>query len=223
MMPEPGAFLLLLLLGGVVAVDGTSLGQFMVSRPVVAATLAGWIVGAPAEGALVGLVLEAFQLTVLPVGAARYAEGGPAAVAAAAVYVGGEHGFPTLLVVMILALVWEWVGGLTVLWIRQLNVRLSPPPQAVALGPGRLERRHLAAVGADFLRGAALVGVGVALLGWIVEDAWFLLPHGGVARLAVGAALAAALGAALRLFGAARLPLFLAGAAGGLLLLWIRP
>ena len=32
-------------MGGAISLDGTSAGQFMVSRPLVAATLAGWIVG----------------------------------------------------------------------------------------------------------------------------------------------------------------------------------
>ena len=35
------------LLGGWVATDSTSFAQFMVSRPLVAASLAGWIVGDP--------------------------------------------------------------------------------------------------------------------------------------------------------------------------------
>lgn len=222
MIPDPGVFLLLLLLGGLVAVDGTSFGQFMVSRPVVAATLGGWIAGAPVEGALVGLVLEAFQLTVLPVGAARYPEGGPPAVAAAGAYAGATDGFPSLLVVVALAVVWEWLSGLTVQGLRQVNVRLSPAADAVSLRPEAVERGHLAAIAVDFVRGAAVAGVGLAVFGWVLAEAWFLLPHAGIARLALGVALAAALGAAFRLFGTGRWPLFTAGVGAGLLLLWIR-
>ena len=44
----------LALLGSWAALDGTSIGQIMVSRPIVSATLAGWLVGDPATGLLVG-------------------------------------------------------------------------------------------------------------------------------------------------------------------------
>ncbi len=50
--------LLLSLLGGVLAVDGTSVGQFMVSRPLVAGVLAGWLLGDPMSGLWVGGILE---------------------------------------------------------------------------------------------------------------------------------------------------------------------
>ncbi|HET7464464.1 MAG TPA: PTS sugar transporter subunit IIC, partial [Longimicrobium sp.] len=60
------------LIGGLVALDGTSVGQFMVSRPFIAAALGGLAVGRPAEGVAAGVVLEARHLAVLPVGAARY-------------------------------------------------------------------------------------------------------------------------------------------------------
>ncbi|MEX0912584.1 MAG: hypothetical protein WD031_04060, partial [Gemmatimonadota bacterium] len=63
MLLDPTAWLLLILLGGLVAVDGTSVGQFMISRPFVAAAHAGWAVGDPIHGMVIGLVLEAFHLT----------------------------------------------------------------------------------------------------------------------------------------------------------------
>jgi mannose/fructose/N-acetylgalactosamine-specific phosphotransferase system component IIC len=52
----------LTLLGAVVALDATSFGQLMLSRPLVAGTLAGALVGLPLEGALVGAMLEALSL-----------------------------------------------------------------------------------------------------------------------------------------------------------------
>jgi mannose/fructose/N-acetylgalactosamine-specific phosphotransferase system component IIC len=214
-----GVLLALLALGGVVAVDATSLGQFMLSRPVVAATLAGWIAGAPAEGALLGLVLEAIQLTVLPVGAARYPEAGPPAVAAAGVYAGAMRDFSTLAAVLVFALFWEWVSGLTVQGIRHLNVRFSPPPGAASLRPGRLVRRHLLAILLDFLRGVVLVGLGIVLFSALLRLPEFVFPQERASRLAVGVALTAALAGALRLFGAERFRLFLAGAAAGALFL----
>ena len=218
MIPEPGVFLALLLFGGAAGVDGTSLGQFMLSRPIVAATLAGWIAGSPEAGAMLGLILEAIHLTILPVGAARYPEGGPPAVAAAAVYAGGAHTPSTLVAVLALTLAVEKVGGLSIQALRQANIRLSPPVGAVSLRPERLARRHLLGIAADFLRAAAVTALGLLLIGGLVQVP-FILPASGPARLALGAAVAAALAASARLFGTERLRLFLAGAAGGLLLL----
>ena len=77
LLPDAGLYLLLVAWGGLVAVDGTSCGQFMISRPFAAATVAGLLAGDALMGATAGVVLEAFHLAVLPVGAARYPEGGP--------------------------------------------------------------------------------------------------------------------------------------------------
>ena len=52
----------LVLLGGVLALDATSVGQFMFSRPLVAGALAGWVVGDAALGLSVGVVLELYLL-----------------------------------------------------------------------------------------------------------------------------------------------------------------
>jgi len=199
---EPTTLLLLALFGGLVAVDGTSFGQFMISRPFVAATIAGWIVGAPEQGATIGIVLEAFQLTVLPVGAARYPEGGPAAVAGGAAYGLLPAEASVLLIVVILVLFLEWLGGETVQAMRQTNVRLisenhRPPSSARAL-----ERRHLAAIGLDFLRGTFLVSGGVLLL---LTAGRFLGPLWGLGETAPRTILAAIvvglLASAVRLVG----------------------
>ncbi|MED5200176.1 MAG: hypothetical protein VYB51_10255 [Gemmatimonadota bacterium] len=40
----------LAILGGLLALDATSVGQFMISRPLVAGTLAGWWLGDPGVG-----------------------------------------------------------------------------------------------------------------------------------------------------------------------------
>jgi mannose/fructose/N-acetylgalactosamine-specific phosphotransferase system component IIC len=164
------------LLGGVVAIDGTSVGQFMVSRPFVAAILGGWVVGSPENGALVGLVLESFHLGVRPVGAARYPEGGPAAVAAGAVYASVDPTAAMLIIVTIGALMLEWVGGETIHYMRLANVgivnRMGSSPKA-----GSLERSHIASIGVDFGRGVLIVTAGTALLATVAP---YLAPYWGM-------------------------------------------
>jgi hypothetical protein len=212
------------LIGGLVALDGTSVGQLMISRPFVAAALGGLAVGRPAQGIAAGVVLEALHLAVLPVGAAKYPEGGPPAVAAGAVYAAN---FPpvaqaaTLLVAVLVALALEWVGGRSVERLRQLNVRFAGAP-ADGLTPGELWRRHLAPVGLDFVRGALITLAGVLALGWLLEA----IDFSGFPELAVGTlirvSVVAGLASALRLFGRGNYRLFIAGAAAGALVAWLR-
>ncbi|HZG42780.1 MAG TPA: PTS sugar transporter subunit IIC, partial [Longimicrobium sp.] len=77
MVPDIPILLLLGVLGGVLALDATSFGQFMLSRPLIAAVLAGIATGSAQAGIVIGVLLEALQLAVLPVGAARYPEAAP--------------------------------------------------------------------------------------------------------------------------------------------------
>lgn len=214
-------YLVLMLVGGIVAVDGTSFGQVMVSRPFVAATLGGLIVGDPVQGATMGLILEAFHLGVLPVGAAKYPEGGPAAVAAAAVYAGSDLQPSNLLVLVLFALLLEWLGGQTVQLLRRVNVHLMSPPAGSGWTAGGLERRHLAAIALDYLRGMLLVAVGILVLYGIAER---LVPLWGLGeRLAEGVLwgmVAGLFASAIRFMGS-RLWLAAVGAAGALIVVAI--
>ncbi|HUH12294.1 MAG TPA: PTS sugar transporter subunit IIC [Longimicrobiales bacterium] len=219
-------WLLLALLGGVVAVDGAALGQVMLSRPLVAGAAAGWIVGRPAEGLVLGALLELFSLIVLPVGAARYPEAGTGAAAAAAAYglaapPGGSAGGLALAVAFGLA--WEQVGGATVYQLRLLNERLVGAPAAGgAYDAGTLERRHLLAIGLDFVRGSAVTLLGAAAGAALLHVLGGRWGFGGVVTLgALTLAATAMVGAVVGIFGGLRerwVP-FVVGVACGLLLL----
>lgn len=220
LLPAVPALAGLLLLSGWVAVDGTSAGQFMVSRPLVAACLAGLLVGNPVAGAQLGLILEAFHLAVLPVGAARYPEGGPPAVVSAAVYAAAAPSPAALLVAVLFALGWEWISGATVRGLRHTNVRL------LSLRPGApaetLQGRHLASIALDFVRGVLLGATGLGLLGLLMQASLLRWGAGDtVPRVVLGAVLAGLLAGSARIFGG-RVRLFVAGAVGGLLFVWLR-
>lgn len=220
LLASPIVVALLLLLGGWVAVDGTAFGQFMISRPLVAATLAGWICGDPLAGVEIGVVLEAFHLSVLPVGAARYPEGGPPAVVAGAVFAAEGAAPGALLTSLVFALAWEWVAGATIRSMRSTNVRIlgihSPA------GSDSLQVRHLLAVALDFGRGVLLVGIGLAIamamLG-LVRGGWPIAAD--TTRAYVGALLVGLLATTARIFGG-RARLFAAGAALAGLILVLR-
>jgi mannose PTS system EIIC component len=195
----------IILLGGVVALDATSFPQVMVSRPLVAGTLTGWLVGHPVEGFVMGAALEAFALGVLPFGAARYPEAGTAVVAAtmawhAAEGSGVSSGPGILLLALLFALGWERLGGWTITAMRRWNERLVATTPSLSVAA--LERRHMLALTLDYLRGAALTGVG-GLVGWpilVLAGSHWGLPSGTTAGV-LRAAVALMLGAALTVFG----------------------
>lgn len=216
MLPDPGAYLLLVLLGGLVAVDGTGCGQFMISRPFVAATLGGVVVGHPAAGAAIGLVLEAFHLTVLPVGASSYPDGGAPAVATGAVFATSAGGVVPVLTSIVFFLAWSRVAGESVRLMRRGNARLPASPE---LSIRSLQARHLGAIATDFGRGGALVAAGIALLVVMLamaRSSWGVGDR--VPQLLADAAVAGLLASGVRLLGG-RPEAFAIGAAGALLII----
>lgn len=54
--------------GGIMGLDRTAAGQFMISQPIVAGPLTGWILGDPAAGLVIGAALELIWVLDLPVG-----------------------------------------------------------------------------------------------------------------------------------------------------------
>jgi len=207
-------------------VDATSVGQSMISRPFVAATLTGLLAGRPEEGMVLGAILELFALVILPVGAARYPESGTAAVAATAAYITATPVLSpaVMLLAVVFALVWERVGGLSVVLIRRFNEEYVA--LAALEGPGidkTLERRHLGAIALDFARGAVLT-LGGALLGTVALNAvsglWSMNSSVAPAILSIG--LSCMVGATLPLFGglrARKVPLLIGVVCGSLIVL----
>jgi mannose/fructose/N-acetylgalactosamine-specific phosphotransferase system component IIC len=111
----------LALLGALLGLDVVSFPQAMVSRPVVAATLAGALVGRPAHGLIAGAVLELFALETLPFGASRYPEWGSAGVVGGALYALQPSGSPGALCVAVCAsLVTASLAGWSMVWHRRL-------------------------------------------------------------------------------------------------------
>ncbi|MCI0433497.1 MAG: PTS sugar transporter subunit IIC [Gemmatimonadetes bacterium] len=212
----------LFLAGGIVGLDATSLPQIMISRPIVAGALMGWLLGIPVEGAAIGAIYELFHLGILPIGAARYPEPGTAMLAAVWAYA-ASHASPGsgFLMAIAFALVWERVTGASVVLLRRWNgivlMRGNPPPT-----PGAVQARHGAAIAGDFVRGGitALAGgfIGAAVIG-ALEPFWPFDPGFAAGVLSL-ASLACAAGA-LSIFGGwrERWRYVLAGVGAGVLLL----
>ncbi|CAN5640751.1 hypothetical protein BH23GEM10_BH23GEM10_14080 [soil metagenome] len=184
---------LLIVLGGIVALDATSFGQLMLSRPLVAGTLAGALLGAPLEGAMVGALLESISLTVLPVGAARYPDTGTAAVAAAGTLglAAVEATAPALLLALVYGLAWQRFAGMSVVAGRYLNERLVGAGRPSADRMDRwIEHRHIESMLLDVVRGMAVTAVavtaGVPLLRFALER-WTLPAEAAAVAMSVAA------------------------------------
>ena len=216
------SWLWLIALGGIVGLDATSFPQVMLSRPLVAGTLAGLAFGRPGAGLLVGAILEVFDLGILPVGASRYPEGGTAAVAATAAFLAVDaDATAALLLAVLFGLAWERVAGASVVLVRHWTERIvetAEPPDDTDI-----ERRHLTAMSLDFARGAIVCVAGAAtgaLLLTTLVPLWGAAP--GTARAAMIVTAAGAAGAALTVFGGwtERRHVFLLGVVCGSLLLF---
>lgn len=216
-----------LLLGGAVGLDATSFPQAMYSRPFVAGALGGLVVGRPIEGLLIGALLEFFSLPVLPFGAAGYPEGGTAAVASTVAYVWATEAFqPDMLFLAVsLGLLLSHASGYSVRLLRIRNGRaVGRGDEAAPIQPEVVERRHLLAMGLDFLRGALVTAVGTALITialYLAETEGWSLPLVTLNVLAVAAL--TMIGGSLTIFGTVRerLASFAVGAAMTALAVWI--
>ena len=166
-MSEAMQILPIAMLGGVLGLDVVCFPQMMYSRPLVAATLAGAFVGAPVRGIFVGVTMELIALATLPFGASRYPEWGSAAVVAGALAGALPADAPGALTVALLGgLVTAYVGGWTLVKLRQFNAWMARRrrPALDAGARGTVIGLQLAGLTADLVRAALLTGVMYALL-----------------------------------------------------------
>ncbi len=221
----PHLIVLLILWGTIVALDLVSVPQAMLSRPIVAGAVAGWIVGDIEAGLRVGVVLELFALDVLPIGAVRYPDYGPATVAATALAAGApwELGLGVSIGVGLVVAV---VGGWSLQVVRRWNA-LAIQRRAAALAAGESGAiRTLQYVGLlrDASRGAVVTAFGL-LVAWAAVR-WLPLDRQtavGLTLVAIGSGLSAAAAGAVRSAGRGeRLKWLAAGAAAGTLLAVLR-
>jgi mannose/fructose/N-acetylgalactosamine-specific phosphotransferase system component IIC len=192
-------------LGGLLGLDVVSFPQAMISRPLVAATLAGVLTGHSASGLLVGAVLELIALETLPFGASRYPEWGSASVVGGAIFASHpSHPAGAMTCAMVAALATTWTGGWTMVKLRQANATWARDRRdALEAGSrGAVTSLQLMGMTADLARGTILTGVAYTLL---APAADFCITHWDLdARLsrsmAVAVAASVAAGAAWKLF-----------------------
>ena len=218
---SPQVVIPLLLWGSLVALDLVSVPQAMISRPLVAGTVAGWLAGDVEAGLRVGVLFELFALDVMPVGAVRYPDYGPATVAATALASGAPWELE-LGVSAALGLVLALLGGWSLLVVRRWNAR-SIQRRAAALAAGESSAIRWLQYGGilrDACRGFILTLLGLVLASSITESLRLDRPTAvALTLVAIGSALAAAAGGAFRSSGrGTRLKWLLAGLVAGTLI-----
>ena len=218
----------LLVWGTFVGVDLVSVPQMMIARPLVAGTVAGAILGDVETGLKLGVVFELLQYDILPVGAVRYPEYGPATIAAVAT-AHASTGVLGLGLGAVVGLVTGLIGGISLHLLRRVNSRVVHAATATLESgdPRALMRLHVGAVLRDALRAALVTTIGLALA-WIARPllGGVLSPRDAtlIAVAAVAAALAAGAAGTLRLVGRGpNLAWFAAGLGGGIVAAaWLR-
>lgn len=129
--------------------DRVALLQFMISRPIVAAPLAGWIMGNPLVGLEVGVLLELLWLGRLPVGASIPPDDTQVAIGATVLAFSmepllGMSGMPIVILCVLTAIPLGKFGQLFDRLARHANGFLLKRNSALATGtPLQLERLHL--------------------------------------------------------------------------------
>jgi PTS system mannose-specific IIC component len=156
----------LALLGGLLGLDVVSFPQAMVSRPIVASTLAGTLIGHSESGLLIGIVLELIALDTLPFGASRYPEWGSAGVVGGALFAAEAHGMPGALPASILAaLLTASISGSSMVVLRRIIAgRLERSRDRIEEGSrDALLSLHLSGLTLDLLRGALVTTLGMMI------------------------------------------------------------
>ena len=218
---SPHVVLPLLLWGTLVGLDLVSVPQAMISRPLVAGVVSGLLAGDLEAGVRIGVLFELFALDVLPAGAVRYPDYGPATVGAVALGVGTPWELG-LGISAALGLVLAVLGGWSLQVVRRSNARaIQRRTAALAAGESSAIRRlQYGGILRDTARGFVLTLAGLVLASTIA-DSVRLDRQTAVAftLVAIGSALAAAASGAFRNSGrGSRLKWLVAGVVTGVVL-----
>jgi PTS system mannose-specific IIC component len=160
------------MLGALLGLDVVSFPQAMVSRPIVAATLAGAFIGHPPAGLLIGVVLELIALDTLPFGASRYPEWGSAGVVGGALFAAQPAGAPGALPASLLAaLLTASISGWSMVVLRRIiATRLERTRDSIEMGSrDALMGLHLSGMTLDLLRGALVTTLGMIVFSSLVR------------------------------------------------------
>jgi PTS system mannose-specific IIC component len=224
------------LLAGLVSMltglDRVALVQFMISRPLVAGPLTGWVLGSPLIGLEVGMLLELLWLGRLPVGAAIPPDDTQVAVGATVLALSmgpllGLSGMPLVILAVLIAIPLGKFGQVFDRLARHANDRLavSGHKDLMTGNISGLERKHLFGLVSFALASLATVVV-IVLIGSFVLYSVTPFLIGAVREAGLSLQYSLVLVGAAVLLGTINVnrsvSLFCAAFTGTLLVLWLR-
>ncbi|HUJ18293.1 MAG TPA: PTS sugar transporter subunit IIC [Nitrospirota bacterium] len=148
--------------GGLIGLDRTAAGQVMISQPIVAGPVTGWLLGDPSAGFVIGALLELIWVLDMPVGnfvPADITVGTVSATAIAVIGSGGQAPLDLIGFSILLTTGMAPVSMITDQFIRKSNAALAESARAGAdEDPAcALSRSHIAGVAVFFLKSFVLV------------------------------------------------------------------
>lgn len=109
---------------GILALDTTVAFQILISQPIFACPIIGWILGNPQVGFEVGLIMQLLWLNVLPVGSIIFPEGNIASMVICAVTVMfGDLPYPNIVLTfaVLMGVVVSYAGAWVTVLDRKIN------------------------------------------------------------------------------------------------------
>jgi mannose/fructose/N-acetylgalactosamine-specific phosphotransferase system component IIC len=175
-----GQIMLAALAGGVIGLDRTACGQFMVSQPIVAGPLTGWLLGDASAGLAIGGALELVWVLDIPVGTFVPADATVTTVAATAIAAITGRGAADAPVIGFSLLLTAIMVPLTMVADHVMRMRNARIPE-LALGrsgmpsEARVTGWHLAGLIAFFLK-SFLLCLGMIPAGLVLMVLFLTLP-----------------------------------------------
>jgi PTS system mannose-specific IIC component len=167
------------LAGGILCLDRI-FPQVMISRPVVAGPLVGWILNDPYTGFLCGALIELLWIDRLPIG--TYIPPNDTIttviITAAAIIAGSHLGQPSRELTVLAFLPLGYAGQQLDTWMIRLNDRSAK--SAVSLADSAdvrgIERLHLQALGRSFVLSVVVICTAVTTGSWMLIGVFPMLP-----------------------------------------------
>lgn len=227
-----GDYLLAGLVSMLAGLDRVALVQIMISRPLVAAPLTGWVLGNPLVGMEIGMLLELLWLGRLPVGAAIPPDDTQVAVGATVMAIGVGHllgitGMPLVILSVLIAIPLGKFGQVFDRLARHANDRLavSGYDSLMADDIGGLERFHLFGL-FSFAMASLATALVIVLVGGFVLYSVAPLLIGTVQETGLSLQYSLIMVGAASLLGTINvnrsISLFCAAFTGTMLVLWLR-
>jgi PTS system N-acetylgalactosamine-specific IIC component len=160
--------IMIVLLGGLIALDNTEAFQSMLSQPLLVGPVVGYLLSDLEGGVRIGILLQLAYLWVMPVGTANFPDASVGSVVGSSGFILLGRMFPDrsgslLLVTIFFCIPFFVFCGWSLIKQRQLNYRLLAKADTRIEEDGTKQLRHLfiLALAGSFLRGVALTIIGL--------------------------------------------------------------